>query len=378
MRILDTLLPEIAGYFDHGIGTSGIAVTSYAIAYSVFQILYGPLADRIGPYLVITVASVFSALVALGCAVAASLEWLVALRFLAGAVAAAIGPLTLTFVGLVVAADQRPVIIANMTGASIAGVVAGQVGGGFFGAWLNWQASFVMIAGLFLLAGTSMLCIGARNHRLFRIGRENASKHRKPGLATLLQLVRRPVVLTLLLGVAVEGLALFMSLTYVAASIEPKLSIGPVFTAVLIGMFGLGSLLYILFVRLLVVALNEPRRAIAGGLSMAMGYVLLTVAQSLGVASMAMMLVGLGFMMLHNVLQIRALQMAPDVPATAISLFAAAFFFAQAIGAFLGGLAFDRVGGTPLFLTSAALLAGLGVFAGLQRSPMVNAVEGAR
>ena len=81
MRILDTLLPDIAKYYGRSVGSTGAAVTAYAISYSGCQLLYGPAGDRIGPYRIITLAAVLSAVAALGCALAPSFTWLVALRF---------------------------------------------------------------------------------------------------------------------------------------------------------------------------------------------------------------------------------------------------------------------------------------------------------
>lgn len=95
MRCLDALLPSIADSFGRSIGSAGGAVAAYSLSYSLVQLVYGPLGDRFGAYRVGTAAACPSALAAAACGLATSLEGLVALRFAAGAVAAAIGPLTL-------------------------------------------------------------------------------------------------------------------------------------------------------------------------------------------------------------------------------------------------------------------------------------------
>jgi predicted MFS family arabinose efflux permease len=57
--------------------------------------------------------------------------------------------------------------------------------------------------------------------------------------------------------------------------------------------------------------------------------------------------------MLHNTLQLRASQMAPETRGAAMSAFAASFFFGQLAGVAIGGLIYDRFGGSPLIAAGA-------------------------
>jgi MFS transporter, YNFM family, putative membrane transport protein len=79
MRLLDALLPTIAKTYGATIGGAGLTVTAYAVSYSLCQLVYGPLGDRVGPFRVIGWTAGASALAALGCALAPSLGWLVGL-----------------------------------------------------------------------------------------------------------------------------------------------------------------------------------------------------------------------------------------------------------------------------------------------------------
>ena len=78
------------------------------------------------------------------------------------------------------------------------------------------------------------------------------------------------------------------------------------------------------------------------------------------VSGSALFILGLGFFMLHNTLQVRATHMAPEAPGAALSLFAATFFLAQAAGALIGGWSFDHLGAGVSCSASAAILVGLG------------------
>ena len=53
---------------------------------------------------------------------------------------------------------------------------------------------------------------------------------------------------------------------------------------------------------------------------------------------------GLGFYMMHNTLQVNATQMAPDRRGAAVSAFASCFFLGQSAGVSLGGLSVGTLG----------------------------------
>jgi MFS transporter, YNFM family, putative membrane transport protein len=363
MRSLDTLLPDIAAYYGQSVGSAGAAVTAYAISYSGCQLLYGPAGDRIGPYRIITLAAILSAVAAVGCALAPTFTWLVALRFLAGGVAAAIGPLAIAFISHATSSQERPVAVAHITGASIIGGAAGQLGGGLIGQMFNWQAGFLIIALLFALSGWAMARTGSRNPRFRAIGRRHASHGGIPG-ARFAALIRRPAVRLTLIGVGVEGLAMYTSFTYVSAMLQKRFALGTATIGSLIALYGVGGIVFVLMARHVVRGVRESRRAVLGGALLGIGFLLLTFVHSPSTAGCALFILGLGFFMLHNVLQVRATHMAPDAPGTAISLFAATFFFAQAVGAMLGGWSFDHLGSSLSCGCSAIVLAGLGVAIG--------------
>jgi predicted MFS family arabinose efflux permease len=362
MRILDALLPEIASDYGKSIGTTGAAVTAYAVSYSGCQLLYGPLGDRIGPYRIVTLAAFLAGLAALGCTLAPSFDWLVALRFLAGGLSAGIGPLTIAWISHATTARHRPIAIARMTGASIIGTTAGQIGGGLIGQFFTWRACFLIIALLFGISAWALASTGARHPRLRLIGRrvdENGAGH--PGLRSLLC---RPGLRFTIIAVGIEGLAMYMSFTYVAALLKGRLSLSVAAIGLVIALFGVGGISFVLLARRFVENITERYRAVLGGSLLFVGFGMLMLVSSRLIAGCAMFVLGLGFFMLHNILQVRTITMAPDAPGTAMSLFAATFFLAQAMGATVGGWSFDHLGPSVSCGASAVILAGLGVTVG--------------
>ena len=49
-RVTDPMLPVLARDFGVGIGTAASVVTMFTAAYGVFQLVYGPVGDRLGKY----------------------------------------------------------------------------------------------------------------------------------------------------------------------------------------------------------------------------------------------------------------------------------------------------------------------------------------
>jgi MFS family permease len=60
-RLLTPLLPVLARSFESSVVEAGLVVTAYSIPYGVFQLVYGPLADRFGRQLLIALSlSIFA------------------------------------------------------------------------------------------------------------------------------------------------------------------------------------------------------------------------------------------------------------------------------------------------------------------------------
>lgn len=369
MRCLDALLPALAADFGRSVGSAGSAVSAYALSYSVCQLIHGPLGDRLGAFRVVAWAACLSALAAAACALAPSLAGLVALRFVAGSIAAAIGPLTLAWVSRSTSAEERPVALARMTAAAILGTAAGQVGGGVVGGVFGWPLVFIALAVLFAFAGLALTLLARERPELLKNVEHAPHPGRQPSHP--LSLVRRPAVRRVLGLVAIQGFAIYLSLTYVGALLRDRLVIGPARAGLVVSLYGVGGITFVLLARRLLKVAPTGYRAAAGGVMLGVGFATLGVSGSEETAAASLFAIGFGFLMLHNVLQVMATRMAPDVLGTSLSLFAAASCLSQAIGAAAGGYIFDRAGPIVACLLSAVVLTGLGgaIAAGVRVRP---------
>ncbi len=77
-------MPEIGASLGASVAEVQLTITMYFLAFGVSQLVYGPLADAWGRRAPIMVGTVIFALGSVGCAMAPSIEWLIAFRFVQG------------------------------------------------------------------------------------------------------------------------------------------------------------------------------------------------------------------------------------------------------------------------------------------------------
>lgn len=268
MRILDSLLPTISRHYGTSIGTASGAVSAYALSYGGLQLISGRLGDRFGLYRVVSWAVALSAVASLLCMLAPSLEWLVLSRFLAGGIAAAIGPLALAWVGHTAAAAERPTMVARLSSSSIIGVAADQVGGGLFGSLSTWRVSLLCVAVLFATAAVVLISAGVRRRDVLLIGKARDPEDFGAGIRDRL---RRSMVRSTITLVSVEGLAAYMSLTYIPSLIQKPFGISVLMSSLAMSLFAVGEISFAIFARRITKSCPTSARASIGGSLAALG-----------------------------------------------------------------------------------------------------------
>ena len=142
MKAIDPLLRIIADEFGSTVGNTAAIVSAYTIPYGLFQLVYGPLGDRIGKLNVMTRAIVLFAIGTILCGLAPTLPSLILLRFLTGMVAAAIIPLSLAYLGDSFPYAERQTAIGRYLSALMLGQIMSSTLGGIFGEYLSWREIF--------------------------------------------------------------------------------------------------------------------------------------------------------------------------------------------------------------------------------------------
>jgi predicted MFS family arabinose efflux permease len=177
-------------------------------------------------------------------------------------------------------------------------------------------------------------------------------------------LFANPWARVIIFAAIVEYSSMFGAFAYVGAHLHAAFGLSFTAIGLVICMFAVGGLVYSLLSARLVGSLGQRGLATWGGLLCGAGYLLLATAPVWWVTPISVMLLGLGFYMLHNTLQTNATQMAPEARATAVGVFSAALYLGMTAGVAVTAPAFDRVGGPPAFAVAGLILAILGIWIG--------------
>lgn len=353
LRVTDPLLPRLATEFEMTLGTASYVITFFSVAYGLAQLLFGPLGDRFGKYLVIAGATGACAITAMACALAPSFPMLLLARFFAGGTAAAIIPLSMAWIGDVVPYERRQPILARFLTGQILGLTTGIFIGGLAADYLSWRTPFAGIAIMFSLVSIALFAL---NKRLPESARRT---HRAHGhalqriVSEFKEVLKTSWARMVLLSVFLEGACLFGALAFVATHLHQVHDLSLSAAGSLVMLFGLGGLWFAASAPWLVARLKESGLTRWGGVLVGASF--LTIAWApWQVAMPACFLAGLGFYMLHNTLQINATQMAPERRGAAVAAFAFCFFSGQSVGVGLAGLLIGSAG-SAMVITAGAI-----------------------
>src|SRR3984893_4371014 len=154
---MDMYLPSLPA-IGQALGASTVQVqltiSSYLIGFAAGQIIYGPVSDRIGRRPVILAALVLYGIATIVCAVAQSIEVLIAVRFvqaLGGAGCLVLARASVRYLYSGVRAGRELSLMGSIT--AFAPIVAPAIGGVLQTAF-GWRASFVLLVVFALVAGS--------------------------------------------------------------------------------------------------------------------------------------------------------------------------------------------------------------------------------
>ncbi len=352
------MLVKLADQFDIALGSAAMVITVFGFAYGVSQLLFGPLGDRYGKYLVIAWGCVGCAITALLCGLAPDFQWLLAARVLAGITCASLIPLSMAWIGDVVAYEDRQAVLARFLIGQVPGISSGIMLGGVIADYLNWRFPFFLIAASFLATGLTLVQMNAR------LPAQAKQVHRASGhaLARMLSEFRRVLEVNwarrVLGTVLVEGALVYGGLSFVPTHLHTVHAISLAGSGSLVMLFGFGGFLFAIRSRQMVKQLGEVGLVRRGAMLMAAAMIAIAYSPFWLTAIPACFAFGLGFYMMHNTLQINATQMAPERRGAAVAAFASCFFLGQSGGVAAGGAMLSSVG-------SGHLLAAAGVGVGL-------------
>jgi predicted MFS family arabinose efflux permease len=263
-------------------------------------------------------------------------------RFISGATAAGIIPLSMAWIGDHVPYEQRQATLARYLLGSISGIAIGQLLGGVFADTVGWRWAFVFLAMIYLVVGGLLI---SRRHSVVEVPASAAVRLLDP----VREVWAQPWARIVLAVVCLEGAFVFGPLAFVPAYLHERHEIAVAWAGGISGLFAAGALIYAFYANYFVRRFGEYRLAVAGGCMMAFAFAVYWFSSVWYWGVLASILSGLGYYLLHAVLQTHATQMAPAIRGTAVALFASFLFFGQSVGVILASVAVDRLGLAAVF-----------------------------
>jgi phosphohistidine phosphatase SixA len=335
-RVITPILPAIADDLDVSISRAGLIVTAYLLPYGLFQLAYGPLADRVGQTRVVSLALGGFAIGAALCAISPGLSELVGARLLTGIAAAAVFPLTLAYIGDTVAYARRQHAIGYTVMASSIGQVMSAAIGGLLAALLSWRAIFAL-DGAIALVLTALLLRDVRS--TIRVSRQRRSLR-----ASYAEVFRDRRHILFYALIIIEGTFTIGAFSYYGALLRDRDGYSYALIGTLVSISGVMSVITGRMLGRIARRAGERRMILFGGLATAASYALCAIQPAIVFFTIAMVLVGTGFITMHSTFQTRATEIAPGARATGISLFAFSLFLGSSIGALLVAQAIESFG----------------------------------
>jgi predicted MFS family arabinose efflux permease len=356
--VVSPLLPSIA----HSLGVqparAGILIAAYMLPFGLFQLLYGPLADRYGKLRVVGISLVFFTVATGLCASGLHLGELTAYRALTGMFAAATMPVSLALIGDLVPMNERQQAIATFMGIAFLGQATSMTIGGTIAALTSWRGVFLTY-GVVAAVITAVLLLSARSFS----GELHGDPHSR-FLQPYTRLLGHWPSLRTYLVVFFEGILILGSFSYLGAFSAKSLSLGTFEIGLLMAVFGVGVIAASRASGPLADRIGR-NRLVALGLASAAVADLLAFGASARLAAVALgvLLLGLGFMFAHSSLLTTATQFAAKARGTAMSLVAFSFMVGGAIGTALGGRVIEATSYRELYLIGGVALAALTLIA---------------
>ncbi len=365
MRVIDPVVPEIARDLGTTAATVAMLASAFAFPYALAQPVLGPLADALGKARIIKICLVVLTATLIAAAFAPSIEALFAARVLSGIAAGGIIPVGLAMVGDRFSIAERQVAISRIILAAVVGQLTSSIGAGFLASIFGWRI---------VLALTGLVALGVLIASMVSLAPRPKAERTpftlaglKAGYATIFANPRAVICYG---AVAVEGIAVYGMSPYVATLFEAQGIGGMREAGIVIAGIGIGGVLYAALVRVLLKRLGGMFNVMrGGGIVAALGFSIIALQPPWPVQLAGFMLVGLGFFMVHNALQLQATELAPEARGSAVALHAFFFFLGQAAGPLCYGLGLATIGIMSTVMISAVAMLALGFLSasGLER-----------
>ena len=337
------MLPQLAEDFSVSVSAASIVMTTYALAYAGSLLLQGPLGDRYGKLRIVTLGMALAGLASLGCALAWDVASLGLMRLATGMFASASVALGMAYIGDVVAMEQRQATIAHFIAGSMLGQMLGPLVGGALTDWVGWRVSFGLLGAVFVVVA-AVLVVRTRPSWPAAV-----SAPFRP-LAVYRGLWSLPAMRWLLAVGIAETFFFFGAFAFLGAYLKARFDASFTVVGLVLAGYGLGGLVYSFTARLFISTLGERGMVLAGGAIGAVFFIALLLVPALPYAAVCTIALGIAFYLIHNTVQAKATEVAPQARGSAVAFYATSWALGQALGVGAVGLGVAAAGYAPAIM----------------------------
>jgi predicted MFS family arabinose efflux permease len=345
MRVIEPMLPRLATDFGTSISGAASVITAYGIAGAISTLAYGPLGDRYGKLRVATLSLFTAGLASLACALAPDIGSLALLRFITAIFASSSTALGMAYIGDRVPIAERQPVIARFVAGTITGQSLGPLIGGLFTDLLGWRGTLVFLGMVFVTVSGILL---ARTRTQW--SEEAPLRSAGNPLTVHLRLLAFPRVRYVLATAFADTFFFFGAYSFLGPFLQLKFDLSLTLIGLILAGFGIGGVLYTLTVGPLLRALGQRGLVTWGGALCFAFYSVATLSPAWPIAMPCTIGLGFSFYMLHNTIQTKATEMAPQARGTAVSMYAGLWSFGQAMGVAAMGLVIGFIEYTPAII----------------------------
>jgi len=330
--VVSPILPAIAQSLGVRAASAGILIAAYMLPFGLFQLVFGPLADRYGKSrIVLGTLAAFTIATGL-CAAGSTLTNLALFRALTGVFAAATMPISLALIGDTVPMERRQSAIGSFMGISFLGQALSMGIGGAVAYFVSWRGVFLAYAA-FSAVVTVVLWRGLAGVR--------SKESRNPQarfLAPYASLLKHGPSFRTYAVIFLEGIFLLGSFSYLGAVLAERyglsfLAIGGVMTA-----FGVAAVIGGQTSGRIAARVGRRSTVVLGlGIAALADVLVLLGAPSLVLTGVGIFALGFGFMTAHSTLLTIATQFAEKSRGAAMSLVTFCFMLGGSLGTGFGG-----------------------------------------
>ncbi|PAY05485.1 MFS transporter [Bradyrhizobium sp. UFLA03-84] len=355
VRALDPVLPHVAEDFGVSIATAASFAAVFAFTFAAVQPAIGAAADLFGKARLMTICLGLLGVANILGALSTSFPMLFVTRILAGVGSGGVFPVALSLTSDLVGPDKRQLAIGRTLAGSMTGNLLGATASGLIGDFLGWRGVLAVLGGLVIIVALAVAA-GFRGAALNRPPRTSL-KALRHGYRTIFT---NPNARICYSAVFVEGCCVLGLFPFIASFLfelgETSLSIA----GIVIAGFAIGGLLYTLTVSRMLPLIGVRGMMIAGATLVAIQLVGVAFGPHWKLQMAGLLVMGLGFYMIHGCLQVFASELSVEARATALSLHSFFFFMGQTVGPIAYGFGLQHAGKTTTLVSAAAVMVVLG------------------